>query len=54
MDLTGFADGPPVKVGNSIADLVAGMAAAQGITLALLARDADRARARRSRSACST
>ena len=39
MDLTGFADGPPVKVGNSIADLVAGMAAAQGITLALLARD---------------
>jgi len=38
MDLTGFPDGPPVKVGNSIADLVAGMAAAQGITLALLAR----------------
>jgi crotonobetainyl-CoA:carnitine CoA-transferase CaiB-like acyl-CoA transferase len=39
MDLTGFADGPPVKVGNSIADLVAGMAAAQGIALALLARE---------------
>ena len=39
MDLTGFSDGPPVKVGNSIADLVAGMAAAQGITLALLARE---------------
>ena len=38
MDLTGFADGPPVKVGNSIADLVAGMTAAHGITLALLAR----------------
>ena len=38
MDLTGFPDGPPVKVGNSIADLVAGMAAAHGITLALLAR----------------
>jgi len=38
MDLTGFPDGPPVKVGNSIADLVAGMSAAQGITLALLAR----------------
>ena len=38
MDLTGFSDGPPVKVGNSIADLVAGIAAAQGITLALLAR----------------
>jgi crotonobetainyl-CoA:carnitine CoA-transferase CaiB-like acyl-CoA transferase len=39
MDLTGFPDGPPVKVGNSIADLVAGMAAVQGILLALLARD---------------
>jgi len=39
MDITGFPDGPPVKVGNSIADLVAGMAAAQGITLALLARE---------------
>jgi crotonobetainyl-CoA:carnitine CoA-transferase CaiB-like acyl-CoA transferase len=39
MDITGFADGPPVKVGNSIADLVAGMSAAQGITLALLARE---------------
>ena len=38
MDLTGFADGPPVKVGNSIADLVAGLSAAQGITLALLSR----------------
>jgi len=39
MDLTGFPDGPPVKVGNSIGDLVAGMAAAQGIALALLARE---------------
>jgi len=38
MDLTGFPDGPPVKVGNSIGDLVAGMAAAQGVTLALLSR----------------
>ncbi len=38
MDLTGFADGPPVKVGTSIADLVAGMAAAHGIVLALYAR----------------
>jgi crotonobetainyl-CoA:carnitine CoA-transferase CaiB-like acyl-CoA transferase len=38
MDLTGFPDGPPVKVGNSIGDLVAGMSAAQGIALALLAR----------------
>jgi crotonobetainyl-CoA:carnitine CoA-transferase CaiB-like acyl-CoA transferase len=39
MDITGFPDGPPVKVGNSIGDLVAGMAAAQGITLALLNRE---------------
>ena len=38
MDLTGFADGPPVKVGNSVADLVAGLSAAHGIVLALLAR----------------
>jgi len=38
MDLTGFPDGPPVKVGNSIGDLVAGMSAAQGVTLALLSR----------------
>src|SRR5438128_2966762 len=38
MDLTGFADGPPVKVGNSIADLVAGVSGAHGVTLALRAR----------------
>jgi len=38
MDLTGFPDGPPVKVGNSIGDLVAGMSAAHGVTLALLSR----------------
>ena len=42
MDLTGFPDGPPVKVGNSIADLVAGMAGAHGVTLALLARQRTR------------
>jgi crotonobetainyl-CoA:carnitine CoA-transferase CaiB-like acyl-CoA transferase len=42
MDLTGFADGPPVKVGNSIADLVAGMSGAHGVTLALLARQKTR------------
>ena len=42
MDLTGFPDGPPVKVGNSIADLVAAMAAAHGVTLALLARQRTR------------
>ncbi len=38
MDLTGFPDGPPVKVGTSIADLVTGMMGAHGVTLALLAR----------------
>jgi crotonobetainyl-CoA:carnitine CoA-transferase CaiB-like acyl-CoA transferase len=38
MDLTGFPDGPPVKVGTSVADLVAGLSAAHGIALALLAR----------------
>jgi formyl-CoA transferase/CoA:oxalate CoA-transferase len=38
MDLTGFPDGPPVKVGTSIADLVAGMSAAHGVTLALYVR----------------
>jgi crotonobetainyl-CoA:carnitine CoA-transferase CaiB-like acyl-CoA transferase len=38
MDITGFADGPPVKVGTSVADLVSGMAAAHGVVLALLAR----------------
>jgi crotonobetainyl-CoA:carnitine CoA-transferase CaiB-like acyl-CoA transferase len=42
MDLTGFPDGPPVKVGNSIADLVAGMSGAHGVTLALLARQRTR------------
>src|SRR6266403_1956263 len=42
MDLTGFADGPPVKVGNSIADLVAGMSGAHGVTLALVARQRTR------------
>ncbi len=39
MDLTGFPDGPPVKVGNSIADLAAGTMAAHGIVLALYARE---------------
>jgi formyl-CoA transferase len=38
MDITGFPDGPPVKMGTSIADLVAGMSAAHGVTLALFAR----------------
>jgi formyl-CoA transferase len=39
MDLTGFPDGPPAKVGNSIADLAAGTMAAHGIVLALFARE---------------
>ena len=35
MDLTGPRDGPPHKVGTSIADLVSGLTAAQGILAAL-------------------
>lgn len=42
MDLTGFPDGPPVKVGASVADLVAGLSAAHGIALALLVRSRSR------------
>ena len=38
MDLTGYSDGPPAKVGTSISDIVTGMYACQGILLALLAR----------------
>lgn len=38
MDLTGYPDGPPAKVGTSISDIVTGMHATQGILLALLAR----------------
>ncbi|MCY4026598.1 MAG: CoA transferase [Acidobacteria bacterium] len=38
MDLTGEPDGPPTRVGTSIADLTSGMMAAQGILLALYAR----------------
>jgi crotonobetainyl-CoA:carnitine CoA-transferase CaiB-like acyl-CoA transferase len=39
MSLTGAADGPPFRLGVPIADIAAGMLAAQGITLALLARE---------------
>jgi crotonobetainyl-CoA:carnitine CoA-transferase CaiB-like acyl-CoA transferase len=39
MDVTGFPDGPPVKFGLSIADIVAGMNAAQAILLALRVRE---------------
>jgi crotonobetainyl-CoA:carnitine CoA-transferase CaiB-like acyl-CoA transferase len=38
MSVTGAADGPPYRLGVAIADLVAGLLAAQGIALALLAR----------------
>jgi crotonobetainyl-CoA:carnitine CoA-transferase CaiB-like acyl-CoA transferase len=38
MSVTGAADGPPFRLGVAIADLVAGLLAAQGITLALFAR----------------
>jgi len=38
MDLTGYPDQPPSKVGTSISDIVTGMYAMQGILLALLAR----------------
>ena len=38
MDLTGEPDGPPSRIGTSIADLTAGMMAVQGILLALHAR----------------
>ena len=39
MSITGAADGPPFRLGVAIADMVAGLLAAQGILLALLARD---------------
>jgi crotonobetainyl-CoA:carnitine CoA-transferase CaiB-like acyl-CoA transferase len=38
MSLTGSPDGPPFRVGASIADVLAGMTAFQGIALALLRR----------------
>ncbi len=38
MSITGAADGPPYRLGVAIADIVSGMWAAQGITLALYAR----------------
>ncbi|MEK7338408.1 MAG: CoA transferase, partial [candidate division NC10 bacterium] len=39
MNLTGFPEGPPCKVGLSIADIIAGMYAVQGIAFALYARE---------------
>jgi formyl-CoA transferase/CoA:oxalate CoA-transferase len=38
MDLTGYPDGAPAKLGASLADIVAGLYAFNGICLALLAR----------------
>src|SRR6202049_2539068 len=39
MSITGAADGAPVRFGLAISDIVSGMFAAQGITLALFARE---------------
>jgi len=39
MSVTGDPDGPPFRVGVAIADIVAGLLAAQGIVLALYARE---------------
>ncbi|MBI4476526.1 MAG: CoA transferase [Acidobacteria bacterium] len=39
MSITGDADGPPYRLGVAIADIVSGMFAAQGISLALLHRE---------------
>jgi formyl-CoA transferase/CoA:oxalate CoA-transferase len=39
MSITGAADGPPVRLGVAITDVVSGMFAAQGISLALFARE---------------
>ena len=38
MSITGFPDGPPTRVGASVADVLAGMTAYQGILLALVRR----------------
>jgi formyl-CoA transferase/CoA:oxalate CoA-transferase len=38
MSITGAKDGPPFRLGIAISDIVSGMFAAQGITMALLAR----------------
>ena len=39
MDITGEADGPPMKVGTSIADLVTGLYGAQAVLAALAQRE---------------
>ena len=39
MSITGTADGPPVRLGVAIVDIVSGMFAAYGVAVALLARE---------------
>jgi crotonobetainyl-CoA:carnitine CoA-transferase CaiB-like acyl-CoA transferase len=39
MSITGMPDGPPIRLGVAIADIVTGMFAAQGVTTALFARE---------------
>jgi crotonobetainyl-CoA:carnitine CoA-transferase CaiB-like acyl-CoA transferase len=39
MSITGTADGPPVRLGIAIVDVVSGMFAAYGVAMALLARE---------------
>jgi crotonobetainyl-CoA:carnitine CoA-transferase CaiB-like acyl-CoA transferase len=39
MSITGSADGPPYRLGVAISDIVSGMFAAQGIAMALFARE---------------
>src|SRR5258707_4038896 len=39
MDITGDPDGPPMKVGTSIADLVTGLYASQAVLAALMKRE---------------
>jgi crotonobetainyl-CoA:carnitine CoA-transferase CaiB-like acyl-CoA transferase len=39
MSITGIADGPPVRLGVAIVDIVSGMFAAYGVAMALLARE---------------
>jgi crotonobetainyl-CoA:carnitine CoA-transferase CaiB-like acyl-CoA transferase len=39
MSITGTADGPPVRLGVAIVDVVSGMFAAYGVAMALLARE---------------
>ena len=53
MSVTGEADGPPLKVGAAVVDLVCGLLAVAGIEAALVERERT-GRAATSRSRCST